>query len=380
MDVLKFSVPEIFFGQGSMAYAGLCARQLGGEHLFFVSDPGLERAGWVEKLCEIFSQEGLNWTYYADIDANPRDFQVMQGAVLYQENNCDVVVALGGGSPMDAAKGIALVASNGGSVHDYEGANRIQRPLPPMLFLPSTAGSGSDISQFAIINDVTRRVKMSIISRTLVPNISIIDPLILATKTEDLIISAAIDALAHAVESFLSVIAFPLTEIQSVKAIDLIFKYLPSALKTKSLDDLEQLSIASTAAAMAFSNASLGMDHALAHSLGGMLDVVHGLVHPILLPPVMRYNLPACVDKVAEIGEIILGRRMRTPEATALAGIEKIEEFSHSLGVATRLRDIVADRSQLPQVCKMAAQDSCLLTNPRPATWEQMLEVCEEAW
>ena len=164
---------------------------------------------------------------------------------------------------MDAAKGIALVASNGGSVHDYEGANKIQRPLPPMLFLPSTAGSGSDISQFAIINDVTRRVKMSIISRTLVPNISIIDPLILATKTEDLIISAAIDALAHAVESFLSLIAFPLTEIQSVKAIGLIFKYLPSALKTKSLDDLEQLSIASTAAAMVFSNASLGMDHAL---------------------------------------------------------------------------------------------------------------------
>ena len=334
----------------------------------------------MEKLCDIFKGEGLSWTYYSDIDANPRDFQVMQAAVLYQENNCDVVVALGGGSPMDAAKGIALVASNGGSVNDYEGANKSQRPLPPMLFLPSTAGSGSDISQFAIINDVTRRVKISIISRTLVPNISIIDPLILTTKTEDLIISAAIDALAHAVESFLSVIAFPLTEIQSVKAIDLIFKYLPSALETKSLDDLEQLSIASTAAAMAFSNASLGMDHALAHSLGGMLDVVHGLVHPTLLPPVMRYNLPACVDKVAEIGEVILGRRMRTPEATALAGIERIEEFSHSLGVATRLRDIVDDRSHLPQVCKMAAQDSCLLTNPRPATWEQMLEVCEEAW
>ena len=95
MDVLKFSVPEIFFGQGSMAYAGLCARQLGGEHLFFVSDPGLERAGWAEKLCDIFKGEGLSWTYYSDIDANPRDFQVMQGAVLYQENNCDVVVALG---------------------------------------------------------------------------------------------------------------------------------------------------------------------------------------------------------------------------------------------------------------------------------------------
>jgi len=281
---------------------------------------------------------------------------------------------------MDAAKGIALVASNGGSVHDYEGANRIQRPLPPMVFIPSTAGSGSDISQFAIINDVRRRVKMSIISRTLVPNISIIDPLILTTKSKDLIIAAAVDALAHAVESYVSLIASPLTEIQSLKAIDLILKHLPAALEKHSIDDLEQLSIASTAAAMAFSNASLGMEHALAHSLGGMLDVVHGLVHPVLLPPVMRFNLDACERKIAEIGRIVLGEALATERETALAGIEKLEKFCQSLEVSTHLRDIVADRSQLEQVCQMAVHDSCTLTNPRPATWQEMLHICNEAW
>jgi alcohol dehydrogenase len=281
---------------------------------------------------------------------------------------------------MAAAKGIALVASNGGAVHDYEGANRIQRPLPPMVFIPSTAGSGSDISQFAIINDVNRRVKMSIISRTLVPNISIIDPVILTTKSADLIIAAAIDALAHAVESYVSSIASPLTEIQSLKAVDLILKFLPAALANRSLDDLEQLSIAGTAAAMAFSNASLGVEHALAHSLGGRLDVVHGLVHPVLLPPVMRYNLPACEDKLADIGEIILGERLATSRETALAGIDKLAHFCKSLKVSTRLQDIVADQSQLMPVCKMAVHDSCLLTNPRPASWEEMLRICEEAW
>lgn len=380
MTVRKFSLPEIFFGRESLKYAGGCARILGAEKVFLVSDPGLEKAGWVEKVFEILESEKLDWFYYSDIVANPRDFQIEQGARLYQEKGCDVVMALGGGSPMDAAKGIALVASNGGTVHDYEGANRIQRPLPPMVFIPSTAGSGSDISQFAIITDVRRCVKMSIISRTLVPNISIIDPLILGTKPKDLIVSSAIDAFSHAVESYVSPIAFPFTETQSLKAIDLIIRYLPRALKSPSIDVLEQLAIASTAAGMAFSNASLGMDHALAHSLGGMLDVVHGLVHPVLLPPVMRYNLPVCEEKLAEIGKIILGRRRRTSRSTALAGIEKLEENFVSLKTVTRLRDIVSDRSTLPQVCQMASRDACLLTNPRSATWEEMLEMCEEAW
>jgi len=178
------------------------------------------------------------------------------------------VIALGGGSPLDAAKGIALVASNGEQIRDYEGANRIHRPLPPMVFIPSTAGSGSDISQFCIITDVQRKVKMSIISRSLVPNISIIDPLLLQTKTRTLIVAAAIDALSHAVESYLSPIATPFTELQSLQAIRLIVGYLKTAVESRSLDSLEQLSTASTAAAMAFSNAGLGAVHALAHSLG----------------------------------------------------------------------------------------------------------------
>lgn len=380
LSVRKFSLPEIFFGRGSLQYAGVCARRLGAEKVFFVSDPGLEKAGWVEAVLEVLAQEKLNWHYYSDVVANPRDFQVQEGALRYRQEECDVVMALGGGSPMDAAKGIAMVVSNGGTVHDYEGANRIRHPLPPMVFLPSTAGSGSDVSQFTIINDVKRSVKMSIISRTLVPNISIIDPDILTTKTRSLIISAAIDAMAHAVESYVSRLASPFTEIHSLKAIDLIIKNLPVALETRSLDALENLSIASTSAGMAFSNASLGLDHALAHSLGGMLDVVHGLIHPVLLPYVMRFNLEACPRKIADIGEIILGQRYGSDRETALRGIEQLEAYCHSLDVSTRLRDIVSDRSTLPQVCQMAVHDSCLLTNPRGASAEEMVEICERAW
>jgi alcohol dehydrogenase len=380
MDVRKFSVPEILFGPGSLKYAALCAKRLGAERVFLVSDAGLEKAGWVERLQTILKAERLAWVYFNQVSANPRDQQVNEGVRRYQETGCDVVMAIGGGSPMDAAKGIAMVASNGGTVQDYEGANRIQRPLPPMVFMPSTAGSGADISQFAIITDMQRQVKMSIISRTLVPNISIIDPELLTTKTEDLIVASAIDALSHAVESYVSIIASTLTENQSLKAIDLIMKYLPLALEGHRMTALECLSSACTCAAMAFSNASLGLDHALAHSLGGKLDLAHGLIHPILLPAVMRFNLPLCVDKMADIGEIVLGRRASSAEATAQAGIERLEAFFADLDISTRLREIVSDPAVLPQICEMAAQDACLLTNPREATVGAMVDLCQTCW
>lgn len=379
-EILKFSIPEIFFGRKSLKYAGMCARRMGAEKIFLVSDSGLEKAGWVEQLLDILAQEQLNWVYYSDVHSNPRDWQIQQGARLYKDQDCDVVMAIGGGSPMDAAKGIALVAGNGGRVNDYEGANQIRDPLPPMIFIPSTAGSGSDISQFAIITDMERKVKMSIISRTLVPNVSIIDPELLTTKSRGLIIAAALDALAHAIEAHVSRIASPMTEVHSLKAIELIFHHLSAALETRSIDHLEKLSMAGTFAAMAFSNAGLGLDHALAHSLGGVLDTVHGIIHPILLPQVMRFNLKSSTDKIAQIGQVILGKTLSSPQKTALAGIENLEAYFERFKVSTKLRDIVPDRSKLQRVCEMAALDSCLLSNPRSASVQEMLEICEKVW
>lgn len=380
MNIVKFSVPEIFFGRGSLTYAGTCALRLGAEKIFFVSDSGLEESGWVDRVFKILEKEHLKWVYYSDISSNPRDWQIEKGARLYQKNGCDVVIALGGGSPMDAAKGIALVASNGGRVNDYEGANRISYPLPPMVFIPSTASSGSDISQFTIITDMERQVKMSIISRTLVPNISIIDPILLTTKTRSLIIAAALDALSHAVEAYVSRIASPMTDIHALQAIELIIQYLPKALETRSVNDLEQLSMAGTSAAIAFSNASLGLDHALAHSLGGMLDSVHGTIHPILLPEVMRYNLKESTDKLAGIGAVVLGKRLESDLKTATEGIKQLESYFKSLDVTTRLRDVVQDKGLLPRICEMASFDTCLLSNPRPATAEDMISICEKVW
>ncbi len=382
MDVTKFAIPEIIFGRGSLNHVGQCALRLGAKKVFLVSDSGIEEAGWVQQLMDILRQEGIDWVYYSGVTSNPRDYQVELGAEFYLKNETDVIIAIGGGSALDTAKGIAIIASNGGKIRDYEGANRVQRPLPPMVFITTTAGSGSDISQFCIITDVERAVKMSIITRTLVPNIAIVDPLILRTKTEKLIIQSAVDALAHAIESYVSRIASPFTEMQSLKAIDLILRNLQEAVQTRSLDSLEQLSIASISASMAFSNAGLGAEHALAHSLGGYFDMPHGNVHPILLTAVMRFNLSHSTAKLAAIGRVILNKRIGSELATAQGGIDKLEEFFASFDVSLKLQEEIEEEKKqyLDQICKMAVNDACNLTNPRPASWEELLEICREVW
>jgi alcohol dehydrogenase len=380
MNISKFAIPEVIFGQGSIKALGQCALRLGARRVLIVSDPGLAQVGWVEKLFDLLEEAGLTWTYFDNVSSNPRDYQVHQGAERYIEDQADVIIALGGGSPMDTAKGIGIIAGNGGCISDYEGANRIMRPLPPMIFIPSTCGSGSDTTQYCIVTDIGRQVKMSIISRSLVPNVSIIDPSLLLTKSLELIIAAAIDALSHAIESYVSKLASPFTETLALQAIGIIMQNLKPAVETRSIQHLEQLAIASTAAGMSFSNAGLGVGHALAHSLGGIYDTLHGLVHPILLPAVMRFNLPACQEKMARIGKIVCGPRFSSGRELAHRCIDELASFFLQFGVPVRMREILPDTSKLESIARMACRDACALTNPRDASWEDLLGICQEAW
>ena len=383
MPITKYALPEIIFGPATFARAAICARQLGASRVLLVSDPGIESAGWVQRIMDLLAADGLQWTYFNECVPNPRSFSVEHGARRYREEHADVIIALGGGSVIDTAKGIAAVVGNGGDIRDYEGANKMLRPLPPLLCLPTTAGSGSDISQFCIITDMARQLKMSIISRTLTPNVSIIDPQLTHTKSRQLIVASAIDALAHAVESYLSVLASPFTEVLALEAISRIVQHLPPAVQERSPAALEQLCIASTQAGMSFSNAGLGLGHSLAHALGGVYDVIHGAVHPVVLPLVMEYNMPNCTEKLAAIGRRILGRDFSCAEATAREGIAFLRNFFTSLGAGTRLSGIVPAHvlpAAWPAVAAAALQDACTLTNPRTPTQEDLLRICREAW
>jgi len=203
-DLLKFEVPEIICGIGGLSKIGCCARRLGGEKILLVTDPGIIDAGWVDEAIEYLKKDNLKFVIYDNVVTNPRDFQVEQGVQLYNRENCDVLVAVGGGSPIDTAKGIGILASNHGSINEYEGCNLVTQAVPPLVCVPTTAGTGADVSQFAVVADTRNKSKMTILSRAIMPDISLLDPRLLKTKPDDLMEATGMDCLTHAIEAYVS--------------------------------------------------------------------------------------------------------------------------------------------------------------------------------
>jgi alcohol dehydrogenase len=364
--LLKFEIPEIIFGRGSLKQIGQCSRRLGGDRVLLVTDAGIIAKGWIDEAQGYLKQEGLKPVVYDNVVTNPRSFQVEEGAVEYCRNECDVIVAIGGGSPMDTAKGIAILVSNQGRIEDYVGCNLITQPIPPLICVPTTAGTGSDVSQFAIIADLEKKIKMTILSRAIMPDISLIDPRLLQTKPAELIASTGMDALTHAIEAFVSSMSWPLTDPHASHAIKLVFRHLTEAVTTRSLDPLEGMAIASLEAGAAFSNAILGAVHALAHPLGGIYDIHHGLANAILLPVVLKKNLEHAPEKYALIANAMgIDTRGKTPVQAAEQVPEKIESLIKALDIPTKLSQVGVRKEDIPILARDAAEDLCMMTNPQ---------------
>jgi alcohol dehydrogenase class IV len=267
---------------------------------------------------------------------------------------------------MDTAKGIAILASNQGRIVDYVGCNLITQPIPPLICVPTTAGTGSDVSQFAIIADQEKKIKMTILSRAIMPDISLIDPRLLQTKSEELIASTGMDALTHAIEAFVSSLSWPLTDPHASHAIKLVFRHLKEAVHKKSLDPLEGMAVASLEAGAAFSNAILGAVHALAHPLGGLYDMHHGLANAILLPVVLKKNLEHAPEKYALIANAMgIDTRGKTAAEAAMEVPGQIENLIQSLHIPSKLSEVGVKAQDLPALARDAAEDLCMMTNPQ---------------
>jgi len=325
-------------------------------------------------------EAGLTFVYYDQITPNPKDFEVEQGAQEYIRQGADVIVGLGGGSSMDAAKGIAILVSNGGRIKDYEGCDRIQRPLPPLVLCPTTCGTGSDVSQFAVISDTENHCKITIMSRCVAPDISLTDPDTLATLPDEYVCTTATDALSHAVEAFFSVASSSLTDVNALKALRLLAKSYVPAVHERRPEDLENLAQASLHAGMAFSNSLLGIVHALAHPIGGLYNANHGSINAILLPEVLRYDIPVVTEKLPELAWA-LGHASRddAPGAAEMAQ-ETIEALLEAGGAPRNLRSLGVRREDLPDIAEKATRDVCILTSPREADAMDLLKILERAY
>lgn len=377
----KFVSPEIVFGAGARKSVANFASNLGAKHVFLVSDPGVVAAGWVGEIVTLLTDAGLRSTVFTGVSANPRVDEVMAGAELYKSSECDVIVAIGGGSPMDCAKGVGIIASNGRHILDFEGVDTIVNPPPPLILIPTTAGTSADVSQFAIISDPNRRFKFSIISKAVVPDVSLIDPEVTETMSAYLTACTGVDALVHAIEAFVSTGSGPLTDSHALEAIRLINRNLEPLVDNTSDPFLrEQIMLASMQAGLAFSNAILGAVHAMAHSLGGFLDLPHGLCNALLLEHVVAYNFRSAEDRFQRVAQAmdIDTRGMSKPEIQKRL-MNRIVQLKRKVGLEDNLANLGVRVSDIPSLSGFALQDPCILTNPRKSSLRDVQVVYEEA-
>jgi alcohol dehydrogenase class IV len=379
--LLKFHAPEVVFGLGSLGEAGFAAARLGARRPLVVTDPGIIEAGWCEELVGHLRAARLEPVVWSAVTPNPKDHEVHAAYERYVEQGCDVIVALGGGSCIDAAKGVAILSGNGGSILDYAGVDRVGRPIPPLLMIPSTSGTGADVSQFCIVSDTSRSVKITIMGRALVPDISITDPRLLMTMPEWLNAATGLDALTHGIEAFVSLAHNPLADMHALHAVGLVCANLRTTMTSPREENARsKMAQASLNAGLAFTNAILGATHAMSHQVGGLLDAPHGLVNGVLLPHVIRYNAAESperfVDLARSAGLPVDG--LPASEAAELLAVH-VRELADDVGVPQGLRELGVDESAIPLLALTTLDDACLSTNPRSASSDDVEQLFRAA-
>ena len=380
-ELRKFLAPEFIFGEGALELAGQYAKKLGVNKVLVVSDPGVIAAGWTDRVMADFEEVGLKSALFRDVTSNPRAAEVMAGAEVWRREGCDGLIAVGGGSPLDCAKGIGVVVSNGRPIIEFAGVDRIAMPMPPLICVPTTGGTAADVSQFAIIMDWEQHRKLAIISKAVVPDLSLIDPQTLTTMDPWLTACTGIDALVHGVEAYVSSGHSPITDTHALEAIRLVSSSLLDCLADPdNVPKRARVMLGSLQAGLAFSNASLGGVHAMAHSLGGALDLPHGECNAMLVDHVVAFNFPEAAERYQRIGEAMgMDLCKMNAEEAKQAILGEIRRLREAAGICDTLGAKGVHRSEIPELSRFAMEDPCMLTNPRLPKHRDIEVIYEES-
>ncbi|MDE1711602.1 L-threonine dehydrogenase [Chromobacterium amazonense] len=376
MSTSAFFIPSLnLMGAGCLQQAVETMRGHGFRRALIVTDQGLVKAGLAGKVAQMLGEADIEPVIFDGVHPNPSCANVNAGLSLLKEKKCDVVVSLGGGSPHDCAKAIALVAVNGGKIQDYEGVDRSAKPQLPLVAINTTAGTASEMTRFCIITDESRHIKMAIVDKHTTPILSVNDPETMAGMPASLTAATGMDALTHAVEAYVSTIATPITDACALKAVELIAGFLRRAVKDgKDMEAREQMAYAQFLAGMAFNNASLGYVHAMAHQLGGFYDLPHGVCNAVLLPHVQVFNAAVAGERLGDVA-LALGEKTRSAEA-AIAAIKRL---AADVGIPAGLKELGVKEADIPVLADNALKDACGLTNPRKASHEEICAIFRAA-
>lgn len=378
----KFFMPAIsLMGADCLKDAGDQVGELGFKKALIVTDKVLGQIGIVKKVTDVLDNKSIEYAIYDETKPNPTVKNVNDGLALLKEKECDFVISLGGGSAHDCAKGIALLATNGGEIKDYEGVDKSKKPQLPMVGINTTAGTGSEMTLFAIITDEERHIKMALVDKHLTPIIAVNDPMLMLAMPKSLTAATGMDALTHAIEAYVSTSATPITDACAEKAIELISNYLVNAVENgQDVEARDMMAYAEYLAGMAFNNASLGYVHAMAHQLGGFYNLPHGVCNAILLPHVQEYNKATSASRLAKIAKIMGGNiEGLTDEQGADLCIDMIKSLSQTVGIPEGLGVLGVKESDFETLATNALNDACSLTNPRKGNLEEVIAIFKKA-
>ena len=377
----NFDVPtRVMFGTGSSRRIVEVTQRRGVRRVLLVADQGVVAAGLVEPVVKDLESVSVEVVVYDRISANPRDSEVDAGAAIALAEGCDHIVAVGGGSPIDCAKGISVVMAMGGSIRDYDHHPRISDRATPVIAIPTTAGTGSEVTVFAVITDTNRNHKMAFGGGPVAPRVALVDPGLTLSLPPAVTAGTGMDALTHAVEAYVTAAHNPICDALALKAVSLIVPALPKAYAHgKDLDARSNLMLGSTLAGMAFSSSDLGPVHCMSESAGGVYDVPHGLANAVYLPYVMGYNVPAVPERTRDLG-LAMGIDLYEVDAVTAAKrtVEAVVSLSREVGIP-RPDEIGVPSSGLDALAARAASHPCAATNPRPIDAEAFLELFQRA-
>src|SRR5262245_814148 len=366
----SFVIPTVMHhGPGAVAELPRIVQELGLRRPMIVTEPGIVRAGWLERVTQLLDAARQDYAVWSEVVSNPPVAFVDRGARVYKEEACDGLIGLGGGSSLDSAKAIGVVATHGGSIRDYEWANPqpILRRIPPTITIPTTAGTGSEVTLWAVITDPVRKVKYNVGGTPhLGAWVALIDPELTLGLPARITAATGMDALAHAVECYTCAYAQPLSDAVALLAMEYIGQYLRVAYSQGGNREARyKMSMAAMLAGLSYGTESAGAAHAMSQSAGGVHDVPHGDLTARLLGPVMEYNFPAEPDKFARIaralGEDVHGLSIR--EAAEMA-VEAVYRLTSDVAIPT-LQELGFEEEEIPFLAEIAEQDAQTIGNPR---------------
>ena len=382
MKDFSFKIPqEIVFGLGSLKKLPGILKDNHIDNALLVSDHGLESIGVVKKITDILDEGGVQYTTYLDVIPNPTISVVEEATALYQKNNCKSIIALGGGGPMDVSKAVGVLVQFGGSIKDYVGVGNVPGPIVPMLAIPTTAGTGSEVTASSVITDAETSFKFSVISHELLPKYAVLDPELIMTAPASIAAACGVDALIHALEAYISTDANLFTDAFAEKAMELIGKNIRRFVANRKDEEAACAMMAgSTFAGIAFAWAKLGDIHAMSHPVSGFFHVAHGVANSVLMPTVIEFNALADHGRYEKIYNYIREGTAPCHDFKPEMLVEEVKKLNRQLGIPENLRAVGVTEDKIPAMAADAMKAANVLVNPRATMLQDIIDLYHKAF